>query len=45
VRLGIYKDGELIEKVKVKFIGPVSKSSDVKSRLEDEQTESGNTSN
>jgi len=40
VRLGIYQDGKCIEKVKVKFIGPVSKSSDVNSRLEDEQQES-----
>ncbi|HEY9048857.1 MAG TPA: cytochrome c oxidase accessory protein CcoG [Ohtaekwangia sp.] len=37
VRIGIYQDGELIERVKAKFIGPVGKSSDVKSRLEDEE--------
>jgi polyferredoxin len=39
VRLGIYKDGEQIEKLKVKFIGPVSKSSDMNSRLEDDENE------
>ena len=27
VMLGVYKDGELLEKLKVKFIGPVSKAS------------------
>jgi len=37
VYLGIYRDNELIEKVKVKFIGPVSKSSDMRSRLKDER--------
>lgn len=40
IRVGIYKDGELIEKVKVKFIGPVSKASDMNSRLEDERIHS-----
>ncbi|HEY8934107.1 MAG TPA: cytochrome c oxidase accessory protein CcoG [Cyclobacteriaceae bacterium] len=39
VKLGIYKDGELIEKLKVKFIGPVSKSSDVNSLLKDNENE------
>lgn len=39
VVVGIYSNEELIEKVKVKFIGPVSKSSDVNSRFEDEQHE------
>jgi cytochrome c oxidase accessory protein FixG len=39
VRLGIYKDGKQIEKLKVKFIGPVSKSTDVNSRLEDDESE------
>ena len=37
VYLGIYQDEKLIDKVKVKFIGPVSKSSDMKSRLQDER--------
>ena len=38
VEVGIYNEkGERIDKVKVKFIGPVSKSSDVNSRFEDEQ--------
>lgn len=36
--LGIYKDGELIDRMKVKFIGPVTKSSDMKSRIEDERS-------
>ncbi|MBA4056657.1 MAG: cytochrome c oxidase accessory protein CcoG, partial [Marivirga sp.] len=30
VRLGIYRDHEKIESVKIKFIGPVSKASDAK---------------
>lgn len=30
VRLGVYKNGRLIETVKVKFIGPVHKASDVR---------------
>lgn len=37
VRVGIYQDGKRIETLKVKFIGPVSKASDVNSRLKDEQ--------
>ncbi|HEX5171017.1 MAG TPA: cytochrome c oxidase accessory protein CcoG [Cyclobacteriaceae bacterium] len=40
VRIGIYKDGRRIDIAKVKFIGPVSKSSDVNSRFEDERKES-----
>ena len=35
VRLGIYENDNLIETVKVKFIGPVTKSTDMRSRLED----------
>jgi hypothetical protein len=30
VRLGVYKDDDRIETIKVKFIGPVSKASDAK---------------
>jgi len=30
VRVGIFRNGTLLETVKVKFIGPVSKSSDMK---------------
>lgn len=30
VQLGVYRNNELLEKVKVKFIGPVSKASDAK---------------
>ena len=37
VRLGIYENGKRIETIKVKFIGPVTKSSDMNSRLKDEQ--------
>ena len=37
VTVGIYKGEKLIEKLKVKFIGPVSKSADVNSRQKDEQ--------
>jgi cytochrome c oxidase accessory protein FixG len=40
VEIGIYKDGTLIDEVSAKFIGPVSKSSDVNSRLEDIRKES-----
>jgi hypothetical protein len=32
VVLGVYQNNERIESVKVKFIGPVTKSSDVGSR-------------
>ncbi|HTJ49696.1 MAG TPA: cytochrome c oxidase accessory protein CcoG [Cyclobacteriaceae bacterium] len=39
VRIGIYRNGKQIENLKVKFIGPVGKSSDMKSRLEDENQE------
>jgi len=39
VHIGIYKEGKRIEELKVKFIGPVSKSSDMKSRREDEREE------
>lgn len=41
VIVGVYKGDELIEKVKVKFIGPVSKSTDFNSRQEDEQNDGG----
>jgi hypothetical protein len=37
VRLGIYENGKRIEIIQVKFIGPVTKSSDMNSRLKDEQ--------
>jgi len=41
VEVGIYDTkGERIDKLKVKFIGPVSKSSDMNSRLKDERNES-----
>lgn len=40
VRVGIYKEGKMIDEVKAKFIGPVSKSSDVNSRFEDQRKES-----
>ncbi len=40
VRIGIYKQGKLIDEVKAKFIGPVSKSSDVNSRFEVQRKES-----
>jgi cytochrome c oxidase accessory protein FixG len=36
ILLGVYQNNEKIETVKVKFIGPVTKSSDVNSRMEDE---------
>lgn len=36
VNLGVYHNNEKIETIKVKFIGPVTKSSDVNSRREDE---------
>ena len=39
VTVGIYNGDKLIEKIKIKFIGPVGKSSDMKSRLEDAQRE------
>jgi len=39
VTVGVYHNDELVEKVKIKFIGPVGKPSDVKSRLEDERRE------
>lgn len=42
VRVGIYENGELLERVKVKFIGPVGKSSDMNSRREDESNEREN---
>ncbi|HEY0741105.1 MAG TPA: cytochrome c oxidase accessory protein CcoG [Chryseosolibacter sp.] len=37
VKIGVYQSGKKIQTVKVKFIGPVTKATDVKSRLEDEQ--------
>lgn len=37
VTVGIYNGEKLVEKIEIKFIGPVSKSSDMKSRREDEQ--------
>lgn len=37
VVVGIYKNGQVIDRMKVKFIGPVTKSSDMKSRIEDER--------
>jgi polyferredoxin len=37
VTVGVYKGEQLIEKIKIKFIGPVSKSSDFNSRQKDEQ--------
>jgi hypothetical protein len=37
VTVGIYSGEKLIEEIEIKFIGPVSKSSDMKSRREDEQ--------
>ncbi len=39
VKIGIYQNGKLIDKVKAKFIGPVSKSSDMRSRMEEERDE------
>ncbi|HEX6891765.1 MAG TPA: 4Fe-4S dicluster domain-containing protein, partial [Chryseolinea sp.] len=36
VNLGVYHNDKRIETVKVKFIGPVTKSSDMNSRMEDE---------
>jgi polyferredoxin len=36
VNLGVYRNNERIETIKVKFIGPVTKSSDMNSRMEDE---------
>ncbi|MBL0740500.1 cytochrome c oxidase accessory protein CcoG [Chryseolinea lacunae] len=39
IRLGIYQNGKRIETLKVKFIGPVTKSSDMNSRLKDDQNE------
>ncbi|MBL7856781.1 MAG: cytochrome c oxidase accessory protein CcoG [Cyclobacteriaceae bacterium] len=39
VMLGVYKAGKKLETVKIKFIGPVSRASDMKSRREDEQRE------
>ena len=36
IRLGIYQNNEKIETVKVKFIGPVTQSSDVRGRMEEE---------
>jgi cytochrome c oxidase accessory protein FixG len=36
VKIGIYKSGKLIDTITAKFIGPVSKSTDVKSRLKDQ---------
>lgn len=35
VRLGIYQDGKQLENINVKFIGPVGKSSDMKSRQQE----------
>ncbi|MEO5978592.1 MAG: cytochrome c oxidase accessory protein CcoG [Chryseolinea sp.] len=37
VRLAVYQNGERIQSINVKFIGPVTKSSDVRSRLKDAQ--------
>ncbi len=45
VTVGIYNKEKLLEKVKVKFIGPVSKSSDFNSRRKDEQEEAEEESN
>lgn len=45
VTAGVYHNDELVERVKIKFIGPVGKSSDVKSRLEDERRETKERSN
>jgi cytochrome c oxidase accessory protein FixG len=45
VTVGIYHGDELIEKVKIKFIGPVGKSSDMKSRAEDEAEENNDDAN
>jgi len=42
VRVGIYQDGKRIEQVKVKFIGPVSRNTDMNSRLEDERLQEVN---
>lgn len=39
IRLGIYQNGKRIETLKIKFIGPVTKSSDMNSRLKDDQNE------
>jgi cytochrome c oxidase accessory protein FixG len=36
VQIGIFRNNELLETIKVKFIGPVGKSSDMKSRRSDE---------
>lgn len=40
IRIGIYEHGKLIDNVKVKFIGPVARSSDMNSRFKDENKES-----
>jgi cytochrome c oxidase accessory protein FixG len=40
IRVGIYEHGELIDHVKIKFIGPVARSSDMNSRFKDEKKES-----
>lgn len=39
VHVGVYQNGKRIQSIKVKFIGPVSKSSDMNSRLKDVRNE------
>jgi cytochrome c oxidase accessory protein FixG len=36
VKIGIYRSGKLVETITAKFIGPVTKASDVKSRLKEQ---------
>jgi cytochrome c oxidase accessory protein FixG len=42
ISIGIYKNGKRIEVVDAKFIGPVTKSSDMKSRMEDARKQTDN---